>query len=122
MFARTRYTFKNEHYEIPPGRRAPGTFLKCLKCIYNKSENSLNNLSTQSNSQNYDINEQKIDQNFSQNDVSQKEIDAISGLINLGYSQLNASQIVAKVISESKEELVVEEIIRLSLKTLITKG
>ena len=63
-----------------------------------------------------------IDQNFSQNDVSQKEIDAISGLINLGYSQLNASQIVAKVISESKEELVVEEIIRLSLKTLITKG
>ena len=90
--------------------------------IYNKSENSLNNLSTQSNSQNYDINEQKIDQNFSQNDVSQKEIDAISGLINLGYSQLNASQIVAKVISESKEELVVEEIIRLSLKTLITKG
>ena len=90
--------------------------------IYNKSENSLNNLSTQSNSQNYDINEQKIDQNFSQNDVSQKEIDAISGLINLGYSQLNASQIVAKVISESKEELVVAEIIRLSLKTLITKG
>ena len=90
--------------------------------IYNKSENSLNNLSTQSNSQNYDINEKTIDQNFSQNDVSQKEIDAISGLINLGYSQLNASQIVAKVISESKEELVVEEIIRLSLKTLITKG
>ena len=90
--------------------------------IYNKSENSLNNLSTQSNSQNYDINEQKIDQNFSENDVSQKEIDAISGLINLGYSQLNASQVVAKVINDSREELVVEDIIRLSLKTLVVKG
>ena len=63
-----------------------------------------------------------MDQNFKQNDVSQKEIDAISGLINLGYSQLNASQVVAKVINDSKEELVVEDIIRLSLKTLVSKG
>ena len=52
----------------------------------------------------------------------QKEIDAVSGLINLGYSQLNASQVVAKVINDSKEELVVEDIIRLSLKTLVSKG
>tara|TARA_X000001036_G_C20618210_1_gene781922 strand:+ start:682 stop:1365 length:684 start_codon:yes stop_codon:yes gene_type:complete len=90
--------------------------------IHNKSETSLNNFSTQSTSQNYEINDQKMDQNFKQNDVSQKEIDAISGLINLGYSQLNASQVVAKVINDSKEELVVEDIIRLSLKTLVSKG
>ena len=89
--------------------------------IHSKSE-TLDNLSNQPASQNYEINEQKIDQNFSRNDVSQKEIDAISGLINLGYSQLNASQVVAKVINDSREELVVEDIIRLSLKTLVVKG
>ncbi len=89
--------------------------------IHSKSE-TLDNLSNQPVSQNYEINEQKFDQNFSRNDVSQKEIDAISGLINLGYSQLNASQVVAKVISDSREELVVEDIIRLSLKTLVVKG
>ena len=89
--------------------------------INSKSE-TLDNLSNQPASQNYEINEQKIDQNFSENDVSQKEIDAISGLINLGYSQLNASQVVAKVINDSREELVVEDIIRLSLKTLVVKG
>jgi Holliday junction DNA helicase RuvA len=89
--------------------------------IHSKSE-TLDNLSNQPVSQNYEINEQKFDQNFSRNDVSQKEIDAISGLINLGYSQLNASQVVAKVINDSREELVVEDIIRLSLKTLVVKG
>ena len=89
--------------------------------INSKSE-TLDNLSNQPASQNYEINEQKIDQNFSRNDVSKKEIDAISGLINLGYSQLNASQVVAKVINDSREELVVEDIIRLSLKTLVVKG
>ena len=87
-----------------------------------KSETSLDNLSNYPTSQNYEINQQKIDQEFSRNDVSQIEIDAISGLINLGYTQLNASQVVAKVINDSREELVVEDIIRLSLKTLVVKG
>ena len=87
-----------------------------------KSETSLDNLSNYPTSQNYEINQQKIDQEFSRNDVSQIEIDAISGLINLGYTQLNASQVVAKVINDSREELVVEDIIRLSLKTLVLKG
>ena len=90
--------------------------------IQSKSETSLDSLSNSLTSQNYEIKEQKIDQNFSGNDVSQKEIDAISGLVNLGYSQLNASQVVAKVINEAREELVVEDIIRLSLKTLVLKG
>ena len=97
-----------------------GKVPKMIK-INSKSE-TLDNLSNQPASQNYEINEQKIDQNFSENDVSQKEIDAISGLINLGYTQLNASQVVAKVINDSREELVVEDIIRLSLKTLVVKG
>lgn len=84
----------------------------------NKSGISLKNGTKELIKKNYEI----TDQNFSQNNVSQKEIDAISGLINLGYSQLNASQVVAKVINDSKEELVVEDIIRLSLKTLVSKG
>ena len=90
--------------------------------IQSKSETSLDNLSNYPTSQNYEINQQKIDHEFSINDVSQIEIDAISGLINLGYTQLNASQVVAKVINDSREELVVEDIIRLSLKTLVVKG
>ena len=90
--------------------------------IQSKSETALDNLSNSPTSQTYEISQQKIDQEFSRNDVSQIEIDAISGLINLGYTQLNASQVVAKVINDSKEELVVEDIIRLSLKTLVAKG
>ena len=90
--------------------------------IQSKSETTLDNLSNPPTSQNYEINQQKIDHEFSINDVSQIEIDAISGLINLGYTQLNASQVVAKVINDSREELVVEDIIRLSLKTLVVKG
>ena len=90
--------------------------------IQSKSETALDNLSNSTTSQTYEISQQKIDQEFSRNDVSQIEIDAISGLINLGYTQLNASQVVAKVINDSREELVVEDIIRLSLKTLVAKG
>ena len=67
---------------------------------------------------NYEIN----NQNFFQNNVSQKEVDAISALMNLGYSQLNSSQVIAKVIDASNKELDVEDIIRLSLKTLVSKG
>ena len=90
--------------------------------IQSKSETALDNLSNSQTSQTYEISQQKIDQEFSRNDVSQIEIDAISGLINLGYTQLNASQVVAKVINDSREELFVEDIIRLSLKTLVVKG
>ena len=90
--------------------------------IQSKSETALDNLSNSPTSQTYEISQQKIDQEFSRNDVSQIEIDAISGLINLGYTQLNASQVVAKVINDSREELVVEDIIRLSLKALVVKG
>ena len=90
--------------------------------INSKSDLSLSNVSTELTNQTYEISVQKKDQYLPQNDMSQKEIDAISGLINLGYSQLNASQVVAKVINDSREELVVEDIIRLSLKTLVVKG
>ena len=90
--------------------------------IQSKSETALDNLSNSPTHKTYEINQLKIDQEISRNDVSQIEIDAISGLINLGYTQLNASQVVAKVINDSREELVVEDIIRLSLKTLIVKG
>ena len=84
----------------------------------NKSGISLKNGTKELIKKNYEIN----DQNFSQNNISQKEIDAISALMNLGYSQLNASQVIAKIIDASNEELDVEDIIRLSLKTLVSKG
>ena len=84
----------------------------------NKSGIFLKNGTKELIKKNYEI----TDQNFSQNNVSQKEIDAISALMNLGYSQLNASQVIAKIIDSSNEELDVEDIIRLSLKTLVSKG
>ncbi|MFL2801481.1 MAG: Holliday junction branch migration protein RuvA [Paracoccaceae bacterium] len=84
----------------------------------NKSGISLKNGTKELIKKNYEI----TDQNFSQNNVSQKEIDAISALMNLGYSQLNSSQVIAKIIDASNEELDVEDIIRLSLKTLVSKG
>ena len=90
--------------------------------IHYKSETLFNNSNNELTSQNYETNKQKKDQNFFQNDVSQKEIDAISALMNLGYSQLNSSQVIAKIIDASNEELDVEDIIRLSLKTLVSKG
>ena len=86
--------------------------------LQNKSEISLKNGSKELIKKNYEIN----NQNFFQNNVSQKEIDAISALMNLGYSQLNSSQVIAKVIDASNKELDVEDIIRLSLKTLVSKG
>ena len=84
----------------------------------NKSGIFLKNGTKELIKKNYEI----TDQNFSQNNISQKEIDAISALMNLGYSQLNASQVIAKIIDASNEELDVEDIIRLSLKTLVSKG
>ena len=84
----------------------------------NKSGIFLKNGTKELIKKNYEIN----DQNFSQNNISQKEIDAISALMNLGYSQLNSSEVIAKVIDASNEELGVEDIIRLSLKTLVSKG
>ena len=61
------------------------------------------------------VNNKSLDQNFSKNDISQKEIDAISALINLGYSQLDASQVIAKIINSSEDELNIEEIIKRNL-------
>ena len=86
--------------------------------LQNKSEISLKNGNKELIKKNYEIN----NQNFFQNNVSQKEVDAISALMNLGYSQLNSSQVIAKVIDASNKELDVEDIIRLSLKTLVSKG
>lgn len=88
----------------------------------NKSEMSLHDLNTKFPNDNYELIKQTQEHNFSQNDVNQKEIDAISALINLGYSQLESSQVIAQVISLSDKELDVADIIRLSLKSLVSKG
>ena len=88
----------------------------------NKYDLSSNHLNSQIGNSSNKINIKSLDQDFSKNDISQKELDAISALINLGYSQLDASQVIAKIINSSEDELNVEEIIRLSLKTLVSKG
>ena len=56
------------------------------------------------------------------NNINKKEIDAISALVNLGYSQLDSSQVIAKVMDMSDKDLDVEQLIRISLKTLISKS
>ena len=86
---------------------------------YDLASNNLNSaLGNTSNK----IDKNSLDKSFSKNDISQIEIDAISALNNLGYSQLDATQVIAKIINSSEDELNVEDLIRLSLKTLVSKG
>ncbi len=86
---------------------------------YDLASNNLNSaLGNTSNK----IDKNSLDKSFSKNDISQKEIDAISALNNLGYSQLDSTQVIAKIINSSEDELNVEDLIRLSLKTLVSKG
>ena len=86
---------------------------------YDLASNNLNSaLGNASNK----IDKNSLDKSFSKNDISQKEIDAISALNNLGYSQLDSTQVIAKIINSSEDELNVEDLIRLSLKTLVSKG
>ena len=69
-----------------------------------------------------DLTEKNTSLTYVDNNINKKEIDAISALVNLGYSQLDASQVIAKVTDMSDKELDVEQLIRISLKTLISKG
>jgi len=86
---------------------------------YDLASNNLNSaLGNTSNK----IDKNSLDKSFSKNDISQIEIDAISALNNLGYSQLDSTQVIAKIINSSEDELNVEDLIRLSLKTLVSKG
>ena len=71
---------------------------------------------------NTDLTEKNNSLTYVDNNINKKEIDAISALVNLGYSQLDASQVIAKVTDMSDKELDVEQLIRISLKTLISKG
>ena len=88
----------------------------------NKSEISTKILNPNLNNKKIEMNDSKNDKNLSQSDIIQKEVDAISALVNLGYTQINASQVIAKVIEESDKDLDVKEIIRISLKALVSKG
>ena len=87
-----------------------------------KNDLSSNHLNSGLDNSSNKINKKSLEQDFSKNDISQREIDAISALINLGYSQLDASQVIAKIINSSDDELNIEDIIKLSLKTLVSKG
>ena len=87
-----------------------------------KHDLSSDNLNSELDDASNQIHKKSLDKSLSKNDMSQKEIDAISALNNLGYSPLDASQVIAKIINSSQDELNVEEIIRLSLKTLVSKG
>tara|TARA_A100001011_G_scaffold392998_2_gene481795 strand:+ start:152 stop:835 length:684 start_codon:yes stop_codon:yes gene_type:complete len=88
----------------------------------NNSDISTNMNSNGFNNKKSEIYSSKNDQNFSHNGTNQKELDAISALVNLGYSQLNSSQVIAEVISKSNKDLDLEEMIRVSLKALVSKG
>ena len=54
--------------------------------------------------------------------ISHMELDAISGLVNLGYSQIDASRAIAETLNEPVSNLTVEELIRSALKILAPKG
>jgi Holliday junction DNA helicase RuvA len=55
-------------------------------------------------------------------ELGNAELDAISGLANLGYSQIDAAKVVAEILNQSNSTIKVEELIRLALKILATKG
>ena len=54
--------------------------------------------------------------------VSEIELDAISGLVNLGYSQIDSSKVVAEILNQTSNVSNVEELIRSALKMLAKKG
>jgi len=59
---------------------------------------------------------------FEGDEISNLELDATSGLVNLGYAQIDASKVVAQVLDEVGEKLNVEGLIKMSLKKLGKKG
>ena len=56
------------------------------------------------------------------NETNNIELDAISALVNLGYSQIDASKAIAEILNESNSNLSIEEVIRAALKILIIKA
>ena len=56
------------------------------------------------------------------NETNNIELDAISGLVNLGYSQIDASKATAEILNDSNSNLSIEEVIRAALKILIIKA
>ncbi len=55
-------------------------------------------------------------------EFGQTELDAISGLVNLGYSQIEAAKAVAEILNQTNSSIKVEELIKFALKLLATKG
>ena len=49
-------------------------------------------------------------------------MDATSGLVNLGYPQIDASKVIAEILNEADDKMNVEELIKLALKKLAKKG
>ncbi len=89
---------------------------------FNKNLDITMNKNPKLSETNTDLTEKNNSLTYVDNNINKKEIDAISALVNLGYSQLDASQVIAKVTDMSDKELDVEQLIRISLKTLISKG
>ena len=61
-------------------------------------------------------------QRFEFDEISNIELDATSGLVNLGYPQIDASKVVAEILNEADDKMNVEELIKLALKKLAKKG
>ena len=61
-------------------------------------------------------------QRFEFEEISNIELDATSGLVNLGYPQIDASKVIAEILNEADDKMNVEELIKLALKKLAEKG
>ena len=62
--------------------------------------------------------EENLPMGFEGDEISNLELDATSGLVNLGYAQIDASKVVAQILDEFGEKLNVEDLIKMSLKKL----
>tara|TARA_S200000501_G_scaffold84575_1_gene77165 strand:+ start:425 stop:1114 length:690 start_codon:yes stop_codon:yes gene_type:complete len=65
--------------------------------------------------------EENLPMGIEGDEISNLELDAISGLANLGYAQIDASKVVAQILDEFGEKLNVEDLIKMSLKKLGNK-
>ena len=64
------------------------------------------------------IAEEDLPMGFEGDEIRNLELDATSGLVNLGYAQIDASKVVAQILDEFGEKLNVEDLIKMSLKKL----
>jgi Holliday junction resolvasome RuvABC DNA-binding subunit len=66
--------------------------------------------------QSYNVN--KSDTPILEKDDNKSKKDAISGLVNLGFSSMESFSTVSRIVANSQKEISVEDLIRLGLREL----